>query len=563
MYRGLEGAEFADGISVAIRDPLRPNERVISNKLLAAGNSSSMFGQRGHNLLWTFFGQFVSHDMGMNARNETDDAVFSTPDTNIDAILIPIIEPDDPLPPTVRVESRKYRIRTLRSLGVIVNGQFEIYSDATPFLDLGPLYGLNAQHADALRAFTSGKLITKDYVNAFSSVIGVNATNTVYDWMPTVADTHINTSRVVDLNQPDGKCFSTGDPRANENIGLLVIHSIFLREHNRRAAELALEHPEWTDEQLYQRARDWTIAIYQHIVFDEYLPAVLGPYVNRLKPYSRYDPDVDPRMSVTFSSAAFRFGHSTLPTLLYLKDRCDQPPFSGTDAVRNTRRGAGQNGGPTSGFDLMVQVGDPTNVLHAMLYNVAQKIDHLFEDSLRNIANVPFDVIAVNILRGRHNGVPNYYKLRKTYTNLDIYQNGLCAANETTPGPDPIECFNLITSNSTLSGLLQYYYGKVNNIDAFVGMISENRYLSALGPTAAAISVDQFGRAREGDRFWYENLANGLFTPNEVAWVQRETNFKYLIERAYPSAHVQMAPFFAPEDPDDFFADCQKGDYKK
>ncbi|ARA71987.1 Peroxinectin [Kaumoebavirus] len=500
--------------------------------------------------------------MGMNARNETMDAVFSTPDNDTDAIIIPIIEEDDPLPPTVFVASRKFRIRTLRSLGAIVNGQFEIYSDATPFLDLGPLYGLNQRHADALRTFSGGRLITKDYVDVNSVNFGINATATIYDWMPTVFDTKINTSRVVDLNQPDQKCFSTGDPRANENIGLLVIHSIFLREHNRRAAELAAEHPEWNDEQLYQRARDWTIAIYQHIVFDEYLPSVLGPYVNRLRPYERYDPEVDPRMSVVFASAAFRFGHSTLPTRLFLKSKCDQPPFSGADDARNSRRGAGQNGGPTSGLDLLIQVGDPTHVLHALLYNTAQKIDHLFEDSLRNIAAVPFDVVAVNILRGRHNGVPNYYKLRKTYTALDIYASPACGVTEDYPGPDPIGCFNLITSNSTLASLLQQYYGKVNKIDAFVGMVSENRYLAALGPTAAAITVDQFSRVREGDRFWYQNLANGLFTPNEVAWI-RGTSLKYLAERAYPTAHIQETAFFVPEDPLDFFADCQVGDFKK
>ncbi len=47
-----------------------------------------------------------------------------------------------------------------------------------------------------------------------------------------------------------------GDVRANENIELTSMHTLFLREHNAWAAKIAKENPRLTDEQVFQRAGD-------------------------------------------------------------------------------------------------------------------------------------------------------------------------------------------------------------------------------------------------------------------------------------------------------------------
>ena len=99
---------------------------------------------------------------------------------------------------------------------------------------------------------------------------------------------------------------------------MIVVQNALFRQHNRIAAELADLNGHWDDERLYQEARRILIAQWQHIVYNEYLPAVIGrkkmeevgifPLENG---FSRdYDENVNPSILNEFSAGAFRFGHS-------------------------------------------------------------------------------------------------------------------------------------------------------------------------------------------------------------------------------------------------------------
>ena len=48
------------------------------------------------------------------------------------------------------------------------------------------------------------------------------------------------------------KCFKAGDVRVNEHIGLVALHTLWMRQHNRIARSLAVINPHWNDEQLFQ-----------------------------------------------------------------------------------------------------------------------------------------------------------------------------------------------------------------------------------------------------------------------------------------------------------------------
>lgn len=71
-------------------------------------------------------------------------------------------------------------------------------------------------------------------------------------------------------------CFESGDSRTNQNMMLTSIHNIWLREHNRLARQLRRINPHWNDETLYQEARRINIAVYQNIIYSEWLPEILG-----------------------------------------------------------------------------------------------------------------------------------------------------------------------------------------------------------------------------------------------------------------------------------------------
>jgi peroxidase len=99
---------------------------------------------------------------------------------------------------------------------------------------------------------------------------------------------------------------------------MAVTQTIFLREHNRLAEELAKLNPSWNDERLYQEARRILIAQAQHITYNEWLPIVIGRSKMQelgLVPLQQgfsndYDKNLNPSISNEFVGAAFRFGHS-------------------------------------------------------------------------------------------------------------------------------------------------------------------------------------------------------------------------------------------------------------
>ena len=55
------------------------------------------------------------------------------------------------------------------------------------------------------------------------------------------------------------------------------------------------------------------VAEWQHIIYSEYLPTILGPSgVAILGDYHGYDPDINPSIDNAFATAAYRFGHSQI-----------------------------------------------------------------------------------------------------------------------------------------------------------------------------------------------------------------------------------------------------------
>lgn len=111
-----------------------------------------------------------------------------------------------------------------------------------------------------------------------------------------------------------------GDGRANQIISLTAVHTLFAREHNRLAGILSEINPRWSDELLFYETRRIVIAKLQHIIFKEWLPLVIGSermtrfnlHVREDGYSSDFNPEVNSCITSEFSTAAMRFGHSTV-----------------------------------------------------------------------------------------------------------------------------------------------------------------------------------------------------------------------------------------------------------
>ena len=54
-----------------------------------------------------------------------------------------------------------------------------------------------------------------------------------------------------------------GDERTNQNPALLSLGILFFRWHNKVAMRAQQEHPDWSDEEVFQRARRIVVATLQ------------------------------------------------------------------------------------------------------------------------------------------------------------------------------------------------------------------------------------------------------------------------------------------------------------
>jgi len=479
-------------------------------------------------------------------------------------ILIPLEQADDqfkiqtpPIPTTF--------LRILKSRGDIVNNQFEVASDSTAWLDLDGVYGKEEAVTAKLRTFTNGLLVSRAYNNytsyAGSVVPQSQATALDFgDWMPLIADVDINRTTVPISNQlvptftanVPYRFLATGDGRNGENYGLNMFHGLFFREHNRLAREIKASKPHWTDEMIFQRARKINIAQYQSIVLYEYLPSLLLDEYARVGAYRGYDHEEDPTLSQLFAFA-FRFGHTTVPDTFYLRNECNQRPF-GTD--RDGPRG-GQAVVTVMPADQLAQVGRPENVIHALLFEPARRVDPQFPETLRTIPSPAFvDVIVQNQVRAAENGIPPYHYIRKLWyggPRANLYNLPNCNANETSPSPDPIGCFNYVNSNATIANTLRDLYGKLTNINFYTSVVAEEPELAVIGRTSARIIADQFKRVRNADRWWFESELSG-FTPREKRELKRDMKLAVLLDRNFPTLNVQEDAFYVPEA--DHFASC-------
>jgi hypothetical protein len=548
QYARVAPANYADGIGQMVSGP---SPRYISNRIfndvgqnLFSENNISQWG-------WAW-GQFIDHDIGLRDETPAEDA--SMPynrhdplETFNNDIGSSIPDARTPAAPGTGVTTARQQINTLSS-----------------FIDASQVYGVTNARLDWLR---NGPVDGNPTNNAATLLMPNN-------YLPhATARGNASTAPAMDLmgqligNPSDA--IVAGDVRANENVALTAIQTLFAREHNRIVAQLA--GAPLTNEDKFQIARRVVGAEIQYITYSQFLPT-LGV---QLAPYRGYQPNVDPTLTNEFATVGFR-AHSmvhgefevTVPAGTYTDTQLNSTfPAEGLVVEHNADGTVTVVIPLVSAFgnpDLLEQIGEG-NFLTS-LNEHEYKNDEQIDNSLRSVLfDVPkphgngpaacatpvilpscftgvSDLGADDVVRGRDHGMPTYNDLRRAYglpparsfTDITGESTDQFPTNDPKIDPtDPIDDPNILdfvqlrdingnviplnspnaqedavvgVRRTTLAARLRAIYGNVNKVDAFVGMVSEKHVPGTeFGPLQLAIWKKQFAALRDGDRFFYLN----------------------------------------------------------
>ena len=451
-----------------------PSARSVSNVRLASQKSVLDYERNDFELFW---GQFIDHDFDKTLASSSiqsyETGVLCNETCKYTAPCFPILIPkDDP------TRSDRECVSFIRNSAACNTGKGnyarELINTLTSYLDASMVYGSVKEVGDKLWDQKSGEMFTGP-----SSPFSAEGK----PLLPFIKDVKMDCM----LKFPGSKCFAAGDTRANENIHLLTLHTIWVREHNRLVKELTNINPHWSGIRLYEEARKIVGAMIQKITFDEYLPKVLGRKgAETIGDYKGYDPDTSASITTEFSTAAFRFGHGTIGDSVAMLKNYDSKPktiplveaFFDPQLITS------------KGIDVFIR----GMVVHG---NKMQDPIEPIDDSVReNLFRMPKarlggDLAALNIQRGRDHGLAPYtFYVKK------------CGLGKIKSWQD---LALLIKDREALDELKQLY-GHPDNIDLFAGGMSERLVPGGrMGPTFRCIIADTMQKVRQGDRFWYEN----------------------------------------------------------
>jgi peroxidase len=367
---------------------------------------------------------------------------------------------------------------------------------------------------------------TNTAATAVNSITGWLDGSMVYGSTQGVADSlrlpdgHMRTSEGGNLPLNADGTVAAGDVRAQENPSLTALQTLFVREHNYQVDKLAAEHPDWDGNHLYEQARAIVGAEIASITYNEFLPLLLGSTAPG--EYAGYDPTVNPTISEEFAGAAFRFGHSIVSNETERVD--ENGVVTGPElALRDTFFLPAEQFNADGGAD---------GFLRHLGTDASQAMDARIVDGLRNFLFDPpvgMDLAAINIQRGHDLGLGTLNETREAL------------------GLTPYTSFEQITDDAGTVAALKATFTDVDQIDLWTGGLSEKHVTGGLiGETFGKIIGDQFETLRDGDQYYYENVANGTFDAASLNEIQH-TTLSDIIERVTDTEHMQANSFVFTE----------------
>ncbi|HPR00678.1 MAG TPA: peroxidase family protein [Saprospiraceae bacterium] len=481
-------------------DPLTPNPRTISRLLLDRGDQ--MKEVPFLNLLAAAWIQFQNHDW----------ISYGEPLRN-DFFTIPLDE-DDP--------ARKRFWQTKMFVGKTqqdpTHGEKDVYAktfinECTHWWDGSQLYGSDLETVQWLRSGIDGKMRLNSNDTLPRDKKGIEETGYIRNWW----------------------------------VGLALMHTIFIREHNAICDHLKEHNPDWDDHQLFQVARMINAALIAKIHTVEWTPAVLpnaaaeqglnanwyGILTNLLHKGKDKKTVADinvrnPEMGGVVGNPVEKHGcpygltqefvevyrlHSLLPETIHVR--------SGNHEITEVPLYQARQAGSGKLTDLY---GIETLIHSFATQNPGQLVLNNYPHFMRELSipgNPVYDMGAVDLLRARERGVPRYNEFRR--------QLGL----------NPIRTFSDLNDDPEIVRKLETCYGSepgdVEKLDLMIGTLGEAHRPTGFGfgETLFQIFLLNATRRLQADRFYTDCYDEAHYTREGLEWID-QNDFKSVLLRHYP-----------------------------
>ncbi|KAL0850705.1 hypothetical protein ABMA28_006649 [Loxostege sticticalis] len=472
-----------------------PSARLLRTKLLSAGYPDDHdFSSLAANILVFSIGDSVDVTVLLRYAIVSDCCVGNAPNlANPSCIPIPVPQDDPYLRKTGVRCMNLTRVTTYQETGCLPNTlPAERYSIQTPLADLSIVYGFTKDREVQIRTYEGG-LLKSEQKDGVERPPG------------TAAFCLLNRRPV------ENSCYEYGDSYdGNLVTGMSLASMWYYREHNRLARKLAAINPCWSDQQLFETARQINIAQYQYVIYYELIGPILG-YKNALDAGILYNTngyvnDFDERYK---PGVYHEYVVGTRWFHTFQNGRSD-----GILEVNNTEADLTQGTfrQPAAKFDYTIDP-DLTERVFSVLQTAA-------------------DLSAIDIMRGRDQGLPPYNEYRKlcglpvAHSFEDLHD---------TIFPDKVEQMRRI-------------YEEVDDVELMTAIYSEKLIEGGyVGPTLFCIMARNLVQWRKSDRHFFEHgdLPSSL-TPSQLNEVRKTSIARLICDNGDQVEEIQPQAFFNP-----------------
>ena len=326
-------------------------------------------------------------------------------------------------------------------------------------------------------------------------------------------------------------------------IGLELLHTAFMREHNAVCDVLHAAYPSWSDDQVFDKARlviaaliakihtvEWTTAILAHPVLQIGMRAnwfgIAEERVHRLlRADQRQRGDQrHPRLRARPPLRAVRDHRGVRGRLPHAPagarrlrpalDRADRTWSTGRSSSTWPACGRATCSSATGSSDLLYSLGT-AHPGAVTLHNHPRFLQRFRRDD-----GMEIDLAALDILRSRERGVPRYNAFRRLL--------GLPEARS----------FDDLAKDPTVAAELAAVYDSIEDVDLTVGLYAEPPPAGfGFSDTAFRIFILMASRRLKSDRFFTTDFTPEVYTPEGMRWID-DNDMSTVLLRHYP----ELAP---------------------